>query len=118
MASRHLQLGRDGEDRAARWYAQHGFEILARNWRTAGGEIDLICARGDLLAIVEVATRWSSAQGQPAGGVTPATQRRLRALAAQYLAQSRPGTSRIEGHVRFDVVAIVGTTLEVIEDAF
>jgi putative endonuclease len=118
VASRHLQLGRDGEDWAARWYAQHGFDIVARNWRTPSGEIDLVCARGDLMAIVEVATRWSSAQGRPAEAVTAATQRRLRALAAQYLAQDRRGPASLDGQVRFDVVAVVGGTFEVIEGAF
>jgi putative endonuclease len=118
MASRHLKLGRDGEDRAARWYSQHGYELLARNWRTRAGEIDLIASRGDLLAIVEVKTRWSTAQGQPAEAVTPAKQRRLRALAGAYLADPAGDRTRFYGRVRFDVVAIVGSAFEVFEDAF
>src|SRR5690606_13714151 len=37
----HLALGRDGEDLAARWYTDHGFHVVDRNWRTTFGEIDL-----------------------------------------------------------------------------
>jgi putative endonuclease len=118
VTSRHLKLGRDGEDRAARWYSQHGYEILARNWRTSAGEIDLIAARGHVLAIVEVKTRWSIAQGQPAEAVTPVKQRRLRALATAYLSDPARVPSRFFDQVRFDVAAIVGSTFEVIEDAF
>ena len=36
----HL-LGRSGEDEAAAWYAAHGYEVLARNWRCRTGELDL-----------------------------------------------------------------------------
>lgn len=50
-------IGRSGEDAAASLMESEGWEILARNFRAGRGEIDIIAARGDLLAFVEV-KRW------------------------------------------------------------
>jgi putative endonuclease len=106
--------GRAGEDAATAWYEAHGFDILERNWRTAEGEIDLICARPGLLVICEVKSRRTDRLGHPSEAVTSAKQVRLRRLAAAYLGHS--------GHhypeVRFDVASILGTTLTLIEGAF
>ena len=88
--------------------------MLATNWRCREGEIDLIVERARRLVICEVKTRTTTAFGTPAEAVTRAKQRRLRLLARRYLSESRTGYRS----VRFDVVAIVGGRLEVIEDAF
>jgi putative endonuclease len=114
VGSRHIELGRQGEGLAAAWYVQHGYRVLATNWRTPTGEIDLLCCRHGVLAVVEVKTRRSTAFGDPAEAVTPAKQRRLRRLAGQYLAAQEHRFARI----RFDVVAILPDRMDVIEDAF
>jgi len=115
------ELGRRGEQAARLWYAEHGYEVLARNWRCAHGEIDLVCTRRDgagaaTLVVCEVKTRTSAARGHPLEAVTPAKQRRLRRLAAAFLRAQ----DRRFGHVRFDVVAVHGHTLDVlvVEGAF
>ncbi|MHB8431557.1 MAG: YraN family protein, partial [Acidimicrobiales bacterium] len=36
------QLGAFGEERAARWYEDRGYEVLERNWRRREGELDLV----------------------------------------------------------------------------
>ena len=43
-----------GEAQAAAWYEAQGYEVVARNWRCRDGEIDLVCRRRGVLAIVEV----------------------------------------------------------------
>jgi Holliday junction resolvase-like predicted endonuclease len=53
----------------------------------------------------------------PAEAVTPAKQRRLRALAARYLAAQGPRSAGGRG-IRFDVAAVMGGRVEVIEAAF
>jgi putative endonuclease len=107
-------LGRAGEDRAAAWYVAQGYQIVARNWRSRLGEIDLVCARGDLLVFCEVKARCNDRLGAPAEAVNRTKQLRLRRLAAEFLYHRTCG-----GHdVRFDVVAILGHTLSVIEGAF
>jgi putative endonuclease len=107
-------MGADGEARAAAWYEAAGYEVVARNWRCRDGELDLVVRRGGELVFVEVKARTTDRFGLPAEAVTPAKQRRLRGLAARYLGDT--GT-RAAG-LRFDVVAILGGRLEVIEAAF
>jgi putative endonuclease len=110
------QTGAAGERLAARWYDRHGFEIVERNWRCAAGEIDLVCRRGTLLVVCEVKTRRSDRYGTAAEAVTPAKQRRLRRLAAAYLAgRTRPFAVR---EIRFDVATVTRSGVEVLEAAF
>jgi putative endonuclease len=112
--NRRVALGRDGEDRAAAWYLAQGYQIVERNWRSRLGELDLVCARHNVLVFCEVKARRTDHHGAPAEAVTRSKQLRLRRLAAEYLDHHTCG-----GHdVRFDVVAILGPTLNVIEGAF
>jgi putative endonuclease len=113
-AHRRIDVGRAGEDRAAAWYTGHGYDVIARNWRCRIGEIDLVSAGHGVLVFCEVKTRCTDRLGSPAEAVTVAKQRRLRRLAAAYIAQHTCGRHQ----VRFDVVAILGPTLTVIEGAF
>ncbi|WP_419926760.1 YraN family protein [Candidatus Poriferisocius sp.] len=108
-------LGRWGEDRAVRWYRRHGFQVLDRNWRCSRGELDVIAQRGSVVVVCEVKTRSSLAFGFPAEAVGPDKQRRIRRLAAEWLAeQGRKGPVQI----RFDVAEVVGREIRVIEAAF
>jgi putative endonuclease len=116
VGSQHLALGRLGENRAAKWYIEHGYCVLARNWRCRLGEIDLIASRGDVLVICEVKTRRNDTHGQPYEAVTAAKQRRLRHLAAAYLADQ--GQHRYYDEIRFDVVSILGPSLQIFQGAF
>ncbi|MCU1452704.1 MAG: putative endonuclease related to Holliday junction resolvase [Acidimicrobiales bacterium] len=114
MTDARRRLGASGEAQAAAWYEARGYEVLARNWRCRAGEIDLVLARGRRVVVCEVKTRTTAIYGVPAEAVTPAKQRRLRALAATWL-QEAPFAPQ---EVRFDVAAILGGRLEVIEGAF
>jgi putative endonuclease len=114
MPSSHLERGQRGEDLAAAWYAGHGYDLVARNWRCPTGEVDLIVRRGELLVVCEVKARRTDAYGPPAAAVGRVKQQRLRRLAAEWLA-----TTGVRGvDVRFDVVAVTGIQVEVIEGAF
>ena len=114
MPSAHLERGRWGEQLAAAWYRGHGYEVVACNWRCPLGELDLIVRRGRLLVVCEVKARRTDAFGPAAAAVGPAKQQRIRRLAAVWLATSRQRWAE----VRFDVVAITGERLEVVERAF
>jgi len=112
------RLGARGEQLAADWYVAHGYQVVARNWRCREGELDLVLLApdGDLV-FCEVKTRSSDRFGVPAEAVTPAKQRRLRLLAARYLAAAGRVSPAGRG-IRFDVAAVMGGRVEVIEAAF
>ena len=63
-----MALGRAGEDRAADWYLARGYQIVERNWRSKVGELDLVCARGNVVVFCEVKTRRSDRLGAGRGG--------------------------------------------------
>jgi len=94
-------LGRRGEDLACGHLEGLGFTIVERNYRTARGEIDIVAGKAGLTVFVEVKARRSRLYGEPEEAVTPSKVRRLRSLAAEYLA--RKGGS---GEVRFDVISV------------
>ncbi|HZM31465.1 MAG TPA: YraN family protein [Acidimicrobiales bacterium] len=114
-AGRHLRLGAQGEQRAASWYAAQGYVVVARNWRCTDGELDLVVASPDELVFCEVKTRSSDRFGLPAEAVTAVKQRRVRRLAARFLAEAGGAGGR---SLRFDVASVVGERVEVIEAAF
>jgi putative endonuclease len=114
VTARRAARGLAGEERAAAWYEAAGCTLVDRNWRCRSGEIDLIVADGPVIVFCEVKSRASAAFGLPAEAVTPTKQARLRRLAAQWL----EATGHRPREVRFDVVAILGDDLEVIQDAF
>jgi putative endonuclease len=99
---RGRRLGAAGEARAAAWYVDSGYDVLARNWRCADGEIDLVCRRDGTVVVCEVKTRRSEACGTPFEAVTAEKQRRLRRLAARYLRESGERCAE----VRFDVAGV------------
>jgi putative endonuclease len=112
------RLGARGEDRAADWYRAAGYDVIARNWRCPEGELDLVVSLPGELVFCEVKTRSSDRFGLPAEAVTAAKRRRLRALAARFLAEHPRAAGTGGGSIRFDVVAVTGSTVDVIEAAF
>jgi len=96
------ELGRRGEEAAARYVRSLGYEILERGLRLLRGEIDIVARRGGTLVFIEVKTRAGSACGRPEESVTPAKQAQIRRIAQAYLARHRSG----DAPCRFDVIAV------------
>lgn len=128
-ADRRRALGAAGEDAVAGWYSAAGYEVVDRNWRCRDGEIDLVVARDGVLAFCEVKTRSSAAFGAPVEAVTITKQRRLRRLAALWLAARAEqadggrGARSSRGEMRFDVASVTldragRHVIEVVEAAF
>lgn len=95
------QRGRRSETVAAWWLRLHGWSILARRARVAGGEVDLVARRGRTLAFVEVKQR--ATEEAAAWSLDQYRLRRV-AVAAERLAPRylRPGDV-----MRIDVITIV-----------
>jgi putative endonuclease len=111
------QLGKAGEDLAARVLKQQGYKILERNYRTPLGEIDLVARHQGDLVFIEVRTRRSLRFGTPLESLSFAKQQRLRRLAEYYVKRRKlPPTA-----MRLDVVAIIwdaaGPQVEIIQGA-
>ena len=98
VGERNAELGRRGEDAAARFLDRRGYEIVERNWTCAAGEADIIARDGDSVVFVEVKTRSSCDYGMPAEAVDEA--KRIAALFLQ-------GFHVVDVPVRFDIVSIV-----------
>lgn len=117
--ARKDDLGRAGEERAADELRRRGFAILERNWRCRAGEIDIVAARGGVIAVVEVKTRTSTRFGHPLEAIHGGKLRRLWRLAHLW-AREHPDLARGRS-LRVDAVALVGpdpalAALEHIED--
>jgi putative endonuclease len=96
------RLGRWGENLAAAHLESNGYELLARNWRCARGEIDLVAQIGETIAFVEVKTRRGRAFGPPEEGVTRDKAKQLLKLGQDYIDQH--GLQDAEW--RIDLVAV------------
>jgi putative endonuclease len=119
MTTQRRAVGAYGERLAERHLCEQGLVVLARNWRCAGGEVDLILRDGADVVFCEVKTRRGDRFGTPAEAISPAKVRRLRRLAARWLEQ----TTVRPREVRFDVVAVLpqprgATLIEHIRAAF
>ncbi len=106
--------GRWGEDLAAAHYRRLGHEVVDRNWRSPTGELDIVVRIGSTYVFVEVKARRTADFGPAAASVTVDKQRRIRRLAVEWLRAHDIHAAS----VRFDVVAITGTRLDHILDAF
>ena len=109
------QTGSRYEETAAAFLTSKGYRVLERNFRCRHGEIDLICRHGRYLVFAEVKYRSGLTMGSPAEAVDARKQERIRRAAAFYLYSHGMG-----GDVpcRFDVVGILGSDIELIQDAF
>jgi len=103
MTTERRAVGAYGERLAERHLRDQGLVVLARNWRCADGEVDLILRDGEDVVFCEVKTRRGDRFGTPAEAIGPAKVRRLRRLAARWLAETRVRPRE----VRFDVVAVL-----------
>ncbi len=76
-----------------------GYRIMARQYRTRLGEIDIIARRGNRLVFVEVKARRT--QGDAAAAISPRQQQRIMRAATLYM-QQNPQTASCD--MRFDAV--------------
>ncbi|MEI8023903.1 MAG: YraN family protein [Actinomycetota bacterium] len=113
-----MARARWAEDLVARFYERSGYEIVERNWHCREGELDIVAVLASpvrvIIAIVEVKARASINYGSPFEAVTQVKQKKLRIAATKFLASHRD----LHGEIRFDVVAVLGTQLDVLQNAF
>ncbi len=111
-------VGREAEQLAFEFLVERGLRPVARNFYCRGGEIDLIMLDEDCLTFVEVRFRASKAFVSASQTVDWHKQRKIVRTAAMFIARNSRFATRT---MRFDVVAIEGTTadsVDWIKDAF
>ena len=97
----HIQ-GAAAEDAAAEFLCQQGFDLVAQNFNTPLGEVDLIVTKESTLVFVEVRQRKSKALVSALESITPAKQRKI-GRAANIFLQSHLQYKAFD--CRFDVIA-------------
>ena len=102
MASARDELGRRGEDEAARHLKSLGYRIVGRRERVLRGDIDIVALDGRTVVFVEVRSRSDTAHGHPAETVGSSKQRRIAELAVAYIRRHRLE----DQSVRIDVVVV------------
>lgn len=110
-----IEIGREGENLAAEFLKDKGWEIVSRNYRHKKAEIDLIIQRDNWTIFVEVKTRSSASFGEPEEFVDEFKAQKIFEAAEEYIF-----STNWLGHVRFDVVSIkLGSPPEIVhfEDA-
>lgn len=121
IMAEHNDIGRWGEDIAARYMAGKGWYIRHRDWRWEHKDIDLVCIDEDdtTLLFVEVKTRTTLLRGNPIDAVDSKKRRNIVEAASAY----RRLYKKENRHVRYDIISIIGSPdtnwkIEHIENAF
>jgi putative endonuclease len=98
------ELGRKGEEEAAEYLCSNGWTILDRNFRFGRNEVDIVAAKGQVLAFVEVKCRKGSGFGHPLEAITRKKRLEIARVARGWLRErdSPPGMV-----VRFDAVGVL-----------
>ena len=96
------RTGDMGEDAAEKLLIRKGYQIIARNYRTAGGEIDIIAGDKEFIVFAEVKTRNSLSVGRPSAWVDDSKQKKIINTAFQFLQENDCALQP-----RFDVIEIV-----------
>ncbi len=96
-----FRTGISAESRAAALLIAKGFRILARRWRSAAGEIDIVARRRGLLVFVEVKAR--ERLDDAAWSVTGRQRARIIAAAEAWLAAYPDNRIR---DIRFDAMLV------------
>lgn len=97
----HNEIGKKGEEIAANFLLQNGYEIQETNWRYKKSEIDIIAKKENDLIFVEVKTRSSSIFQTPEEAVSIKKQKLIFLAANQYI-QSK----ELDFNIRFDIISI------------
>ena len=98
------ELGRRGEEEAARFLEGEGWVIVGKNVRIGRCEVDLIAAKGKVLAFVEVKSRRGVEFGSPLAAISPRKMLCVSRAAAGWL---RDRGVVGEREIRFDAVGVL-----------
>lgn len=97
-----VRLGEWGEWIALKYLLSNHWDVLARNWRTRQGELDLIAYDGPDLVFIEVRTRQAPTQFSPEASVDHKKRDQIERLAYSFVERFE----LFDLPIRFDLIAI------------
>lgn len=103
MHLKNIELGNIGEEIAADYLRNLGYEILDRNWRFKRVELDIVAHIDSTLVFCEVKTRRSNSHGLPSEAITPIKLQHIRTAALHWLNSHQ---SKHQG-IRFDAISVI-----------
>ena len=115
MRENNRAIGSKFEKEAGAYLKKHGYEILEYNYRCRAGEIDIIARDRAYLVFIEVKYRRDEHEGDPAEAVDARKQARILRTARYYMTRYHISE---DTPCRFDVVAVLGSNVRLIRDAF
>lgn len=98
-----MKFGQWGEEKAACYLNENGYNIIEKNFRCRMGEIDIVAEKNGVICFIEVKTRNNEKYGSPAEAVTECKKRHL-ARTAQYYMMLRKFEER---DARIDIIEII-----------
>jgi putative endonuclease len=103
LKTNHRQsLGHTGENIAAGYLENKGYDVIARNFRTPYGEIDIIARLEDTIVFIEIKTRATKTLGPPEISITRRKAEHMRS-AAEYYVQQHP---ELKNEWRIDAISV------------
>ena len=118
MSKENLSFGKLGENLAADFLLSEGYKIIARNFRTKLGEIDIIARDKGVICFIEVKSRSSLKFGLPQEAISKLKQRQITKVALKFLKENK----LLNDFARFDVVTILSIggkpKIDLIKNAF
>ncbi|MBI4919830.1 YraN family protein [Candidatus Azambacteria bacterium] len=107
MTTEKQNIGKLGEDIAAKYLKKHGYKILTRNYRKPWGEIDIIAldaaSKIREIAFIEVKAQNAKFEWRPEENITRHKKRQLSRIIATYLSENKISENQ---DWRIDIVAI------------
>ena len=100
--AKHIETGREAENRARKYLVKEGYEILHVNYRYKRNEIDIIAREQGTLVFVEVKARADASFGFPEESVDEKKAERIRMAAEQFILDEK-----WEGPIRFDIISVI-----------
>jgi putative endonuclease len=108
--AKHLETGKKAEDLATHFLEEKGYEVVARNYRSGRGEIDIIVKKDIFLVFVEVKSLTNTKFGNPEISVTKNKVKLVTKAAENYVFQNN-----WQQQIRFDIISVIFKTEENVE---
>ncbi len=101
-------IGFEAESKAVDYLKRADYQIIARNFNTRYGEVDIIALKDGILIFVEVKYRQNNAYGKAYQYVTASKIQKIKKAAWIFIKQHK----NISSNYHIDVIAINGDNIE------